>query len=1857
MAHVHIVTSGSGGVLERLAKEITNRLDYVTHSTARDATADLQYYIPYSSFQSKLSPIEVAYFADAGVPEASRETFFNVAERIDHWVCPARRDAELFRDHGIDRVTTISPGVDLDHMRPMVKIGVVGCPDSAEQRGEGLIRAVLDTPGIAWHFTSQGWPGPALHIPQGEMGLFYNEMDYILVPALDEGGPICVVEALACGTKVIAPPVGWVPDFPHIEYRTGDAEDLRRVLQSVVAERWAMRDAVLSRTWAEWAAGHDRLFRSLLAAQDLTPAPVPAAEARRMGRIALILHGGEGSSLGGPSVRVPQTAKHLQELGYDVQTGVDPDPAIKSAAIVHGFNVWAPQSGVEMVRRVKTCGRPLVLSSIFLDLSERDLWHNQIPALFGRETDPDRIDRGLADLRENFRRDRAAGRVAIQGAPGHHEYVREMVETADHVILLAENERRALSAIGAHPKAATVVRNAVDPGRFGAADPRLFAEAFGLKDYIICVARLETRKNQLMLLHALRDVDIPIVLVGHGEDKVYLNLLHRHKRANVHFIGRIEPNDPLLPSAIAGARVFVLPSWSEGAPLAALEAGASGTPMVLSDRSSEQEYFGDRARYCDPSDPASIRAAVLELYERPRADETREELKAFVREHYGWSRYARETAEVYRRTLENFVPPSTAPAPAVAEPAPAIVLDLTTSCHHKGRWTGISRFEMSIAQALARRDDLKVHFVAWHEATRRFVPISPHAVTPDEIAIYHDFAGRTGLSVKVPPGARLIAGGTAWMQNSRYASGLVEFAQASGFSLTLLIHDIIPLLFPFWFEEGFAAQFARNLNLVLRGAAHVLAVSQNTKRDLESFSFQGAIETPPIGVIRGGGDISVPFRGAEQAAAQDAALAAKLSAQPFVLNVGAIEARKNHRFLYDLWCRLAERLGKNCPHLVIAGGVALNGGEVARAFREDKRVCDLVHILEDVSDATLSVLYEKALFTVYPSLYDGSAPTVAESLSRGKICIAANTSSIPEIAPALTDLIDLADVNGWLMRITLYVTSSFARSAREAQIRAEYRGRGWDEAVEGMLGEMDIVSATPVPRRRYVLGSRLSLSEDDPANVLFKASGWYPSEGWGAWTSAQFAELNIRLARPPEGSLVLGLVARPLVAPFSCEVFLDGVRLGRMLFVTGKPQFATFDVPERLVCGKTHVRIGLRSPKLLHVASVVKESKDERSVGIGLLQAVLAPAEDFVVADLGIDASLFADAIHVGEKYCFSGGQDRPRFFAKPMVFSDAWGWHDPAGAPAILLRSHDFSGDDLDLVLTVRAAATPDAPYSALVVDTEDGAVVGRLDARDSSLQTARIRIAGHRRHLGASREFQLVCGRSKSPAQLKIGGESAAFGIGFFAIGLVRADAAFEAPPVPRPAIAFDQPIAFGSDAAPGTFSARYLQPGFWYRPELGGVWSIERTGRLVLPLATVPPGDVLLEFVLNAHRPDPSAAFFVRFNISGGPVIEAKVDPGSLRVDVRVPHSAIKMRSAQPVIEVEIESEFGLSPYELAGIADDRRLGVFLHRLVVRDWQPIALETPLDLRMLSQVAQVTGLRPSRHWRTASAGLLLSEEEGALSVRLEASVPARLGAVLLSTAHAPVEVRYGVREGEWKTLTLHPGAISYVEETIAAGGDGDATLGFAAPSGALMVQQILVSRSDEFPLRETLRRALLVLPDGPAAPAVPGVPVLANCGGKPLPALSGSWHSIEDEGIWSRKAIGGLRLALPAEISGPLQLELTFRLFGDFRSGPVTAFVRVGAGPVHRISRANARTAVETFEIEHEAVDAAGGILEVVFLCEAGASPRSLGLSSDDRHLTFFLQSALLRQRGSAHADEPPLDGGGEDDPDGPVGDPPDG
>ncbi|MBI3466769.1 MAG: glycosyltransferase family 4 protein [Planctomycetes bacterium] len=329
---------------------------------------------------------------------------------------------------------------------------------------------------------------------------------------------------------------------------------------------------------------------------------------------------------GGGEVQLLKTAQYLRGLGADVRL-LDPwNDRLDQADWLHLFGTL-PEC-LTMARLAKRVGVRVALSPIS--------WYDPLVSW--------RLESGAV------RKLRAVtGWLARRLCPRLPSWRRELIQCADLLLPNSQAEARQLKQLfQADPCRIVVVPNGVD-ARFAHADPELFPTLFGVRGFVLLTGRLEPRKNQLAVIRALRGTNVPLVVIGdpHLDHTDYYDQCFQEAGAGVRFVGRLEPDSPLLASAYAAARVVVLASWFETPGLTALEGAAAGAHVVVTERGSAREYFGQAARYVAPNDVAGIRRAICEAVATPRDGELRER----VLRQYRWEAVAAQTLAAYQRRM------------------------------------------------------------------------------------------------------------------------------------------------------------------------------------------------------------------------------------------------------------------------------------------------------------------------------------------------------------------------------------------------------------------------------------------------------------------------------------------------------------------------------------------------------------------------------------------------------------------------------------------------------------------------------------------------------------------------------------------------------------------------------------------------------------------------------------------------------------------------------------------------------------------------------------------------------------------------------------------------------------------------------------------------------------------------------------------------------------------------------------------------------------------------------------------------------------------------------------------------------
>lgn len=187
-----------------------------------------------------------------------------------------------------------------------------------------------------------------------------------------------------------------------------------------------------------------------------------------------------------------------------------------------------------------------------------------------------------------------------------------------HIAAISDGTRDALvEYLPETADAISVIHNGIDPQRFtepGSAEERsrLFPQVPASSPLLLCIGRLEPQKDFPNLFRAMRKLpDVHLAIVGVGSLQAELQTLSRTLTLSerVHFLG--QRND--IPALLRNADLYVQASAWEGFGIAAVEAMASGLPLVITDVSGLREVVAEAGVRVPPSDPEALSRAVSDL--------------------------------------------------------------------------------------------------------------------------------------------------------------------------------------------------------------------------------------------------------------------------------------------------------------------------------------------------------------------------------------------------------------------------------------------------------------------------------------------------------------------------------------------------------------------------------------------------------------------------------------------------------------------------------------------------------------------------------------------------------------------------------------------------------------------------------------------------------------------------------------------------------------------------------------------------------------------------------------------------------------------------------------------------------------------------------------------------------------------------------------------------------------------------------------------------------------------------------------------------------------------------------------------
>jgi len=225
---------------------------------------------------------------------------------------------------------------------------------------------------------------------------------------------------------------------------------------------------------------------------------------------------------------------------------------------------------------------------------------------------------------------------------------RRAFHTAKHIIAVSDAVAEDVRQLGVPSERVEVIYNGVDIDEFspGASE----RASFNLPLHVplgLFVGDIRTwRKNLDTLLLAMQRIPhLHLAVAGEVKRSPAPALAKKLKVAGrVHFLGRT----PRIPMLMRSVDLFIFPSRYEPYGLVALEAMASGLPVILSRNVGSLEAFGDSLEVVDdPEDAAGLARSICSVLDSP---ERRESMARLGRERaleLSWSNMAAAYLQTY----------------------------------------------------------------------------------------------------------------------------------------------------------------------------------------------------------------------------------------------------------------------------------------------------------------------------------------------------------------------------------------------------------------------------------------------------------------------------------------------------------------------------------------------------------------------------------------------------------------------------------------------------------------------------------------------------------------------------------------------------------------------------------------------------------------------------------------------------------------------------------------------------------------------------------------------------------------------------------------------------------------------------------------------------------------------------------------------------------------------------------------------------------------------------------------------------------------------------------------------------------
>lgn len=231
----------------------------------------------------------------------------------------------------------------------------------------------------------------------------------------------------------------------------------------------------------------------------------------------------------------------------------------------------------------------------------------------------------------------------------------------------------------------------------------------------------------------------------------------------------------------------------------------------------------------------------------------------------------------------------------------------------------------------------------------------------------------------------------AWMCRVK-RSWLLPLLKKQGVRIVAHIYDIISITHPQYCLERGVYNFMDFIGAHLQYANDIIVNAQATVDELQKLTQRLKISLPPCHVVPLGADFAKQEIVAEEQVPKNVVEA--VQDRPYILMVGTIEPRKNHKLLLEAYDKGLKEMGYN---IIMAGYMGWNMEEFEQKLESHPDYGKRIFHFAGLDDKAIAFLYQHAKFLAFCSYTEGFGLPIIEAIQRGTPVLAADVPVLREV--------------------------------------------------------------------------------------------------------------------------------------------------------------------------------------------------------------------------------------------------------------------------------------------------------------------------------------------------------------------------------------------------------------------------------------------------------------------------------------------------------------------------------------------------------------------------------------------------------------------------------------------------------------------------------------------------------------------------------------------------------------------------------------------------------------------------------------------------------------------------------------------